>query len=367
VKVTRHTWKIRINESELELAFDQGTLLANEKSRDIQEIELELLSGRRLDLWLASQELSDHLARSSRRAFIESRSKAQRGMGLLDPAFLISKSPKVRASGDTASIIATHLQRTTQWLSLEIARVLESEDPEGTHSARVAIRQLRTSLKLLEACGQAARVNSLIGEAKWLADSMGKLRDLDVAVEKVVNPILAALQADQDLLTCQAAIESRREAIRAELRTTLTQERSRDFLIQLFKLSEELPGLFGMPPADQIAQEQSALLLQKVKKRRKRAVDPESRHRLRLAYKALRYATPILVHLGGDERLLDAAAKDAAKQQDTLGDEQDRAVMWATLSAALLAQMDSLREEQRQRFLDLARGFLIGLSTSDQG
>ncbi len=367
VKVTRHTWKIRINESELELAFDQGTLLANEKSRDIQEIELELVSGRRLDLWLAGQELSDHLARSSRRAFIESRSKAQRGMGLLDPAFLISKPPKVRASGDTARIIATHLQRTTQWLSLEIARVLESHDPEGTHSARVAIRQLRTSLKVLEACGQGARVNSLIDEAKWLADALGKLRDLDVAVEKVVDPILAALQSDRDLVACQAAIESRREAIRAELRATLTQERSREFLIQLFKLSEELPGLFGMPPAEQIAQEQSALLLQRVKKRRKRAIDPESRHRLRLAYKALRYATPILVQLGGDERLLDAAAKDAAKQQDTLGDEQDRAVMWNTLAGALLAQMDSLREEQRQRFLDLARGFLIGLSTFDQG
>lgn len=367
VKVTRHTWKMRINESELELAFDQGTLLADEKSRDIQEIELELVSGRRLDLWLASQELSDHLAQSSRRAFIESRPKAQRGMGLLDPEFLLSKPPKVRASGDTANVIATHLQRTTQWLSLEIARVLESHDPEGTHSARVAIRQIRTSLKLLEACGQGARVASLIEEARWLADTLGRLRDLDVAIEKVVDPILAALQSDRDLLACQAVIESRQEVIRSELRATLVQERSRAFLIQLFKLSEELPGLFGMPPAEQIAQEQSALLLQKVKKRRKRAVDPESRHRLRLAYKALRYATPILVQLGGDERLLGNAAKDAAKQQDTLGDEQDRAVMWNTLSGALLSQMDLLQEEQRQHFLDLARGFLIGLSTSDQG
>ncbi len=366
VKVTRHTWRIRINESELEVAFDQGTLLADEKSREVQEIELELVSGRRLDLWLASQELSDHLARSSRKAFIESRSKAQRGMGLLDPEFLLAKPPKVRASGDTATIVATHLQRTAQWLSLEIARVLESRDPEGTHSARVAIRQLRTSLKLLEACGQGARVASLIEEARWLADALGKLRDLDVAIEKVVDPILAVLRSDRDLIACQAVIDSRREAIRAELRATLTKERSREFLIQLFKLSEELPGLFGLPPAEQIAREQSALLLQKVKRRRKRAIDPESRHRLRLAYKALRYATPILVQLGGDERLLDAA-KDAAKQQDTLGDEQDRAVMWNTLSGALMSQVDSLKEEQRQHFLDLARGFLIGLSTSDQG
>lgn len=66
--------------------------------------------------------------------------------------------------------------RPTRWLEhLErhAAVALRGEDPEGVHQVRVAARRLRVWLEL-------GGHEVLVGDVRWLARELGRLRDLDV-------------------------------------------------------------------------------------------------------------------------------------------------------------------------------------------
>jgi len=100
------------------------------------------------------------------------------------------------------------------------------------------------------------------------------------------------------------------------------------------------------------------LFRRRIKKRAKLEPTDENLHRLRLGYKALRYASPVLLKLGADASLAEDARR-AAKAQDQLGNDHDQAVMLTTLQRALGQQ--ELPSHHQDRFLSLAQGFLIGM------
>ncbi len=86
---TRELWQINYQNSVIELAFDQGTITSDGRSLDICELELELLSGERDDLFALAKLLFSKLAL---RAGTES--KAARGYRLfanqmVEPAQLL--------------------------------------------------------------------------------------------------------------------------------------------------------------------------------------------------------------------------------------------------------------------------------------
>ena len=60
-------------------------------------------------------------------------------------------------------------------------RAWEGLDPEGVHKMRVATRRLRSALRAFKKVLPAS-VRSFIGEFKWLAATLGGVRDLDVAM-----------------------------------------------------------------------------------------------------------------------------------------------------------------------------------------
>lgn len=356
VRVRRTIWQVALGSSRLEVAYDLGTIETESDRRPITEIEIELLSGQRTDLFAACQSLSSFLDDIGLAACLEPRSKAQRGLMLVYPEFSFPGLPKAKATGETGSVLSAHLLRATQALATEIWRILDTTDPEGPHQARVALRQIRTILKLLQSAAPDVIEDPLRLACSDLADSLGELRDLDVAMEKVAEPLHAALEADHEVSEALHQARQAREHIRGNIREALRQQPVRSLLVSLIARSDALATQHGLPTAAVFAKEQAQQLLRRVSRRKRQATHVEGRHRLRLAYKALRYAAPVLLQLGADPSLA-LEAKKAARAQDKLGDDQDRAVMLYTLTRHLA---EGEQDRRHERFLTLAKGFLVG-------
>ena len=62
---------------------------------------------------------------------------------------------------------------------------LEGRDPEGVHDMRVASRRLRAALELFRDVFPKRRLKPLLGDVKRLADALGRVRDLDVMVDRL--------------------------------------------------------------------------------------------------------------------------------------------------------------------------------------
>ena len=376
VEVRRQTWAIAWGRSQLELAFDQGLLRAADQQQVFTELELELSAGQWDDLFEATQSLSRYLESLELKAFLEPRSKAERGFYLAalhskdTKAFKFTNKPRVglKKTGlvktpeqlppNTSNLLSLHLQTAVHRLSQTLIAVLETQDPEGPHQARVALRQIRTLLKLLVAAGLIEPSARLEQQASELADALGELRDLDVAEEKLLRPLESQLSFDAAVIAAAVAISEQINRIRESLRQRLLGHDCRRFVLDVFQFTNALRGHVGLPEAQSFANQQAALLRRRIKKRAKLEPTDENLHRLRLGYKALRYASPVLLRLGADAALADDARR-AAKAQDRLGNDQDRAVMLTTLQKALSEQ--ALASHHQDRFLALAQGFLIGL------
>ena len=376
VEVRRQTWGLAWGRSQIELAFDQGILRASDQQQAFTELELELNAGQLDDLFEAAQSLSSHLETLELKAFLEPRSKAERGFQLA--ASNLSKIKDAKPSGkakagprkpslaksheqqspNTSDVLSLHLQTAADRLSQELIRVLETQDPEGPHQARVALRQIRTLLKLLVAAGLVDPSARLEEKASELADALGELRDLDVAEEKLLRPLEGQLSFDAAVTAAAVAISEQTNRIRESLRQRLLRHDCRGFVLTVFQFANSLKGHVGLPEAQTFANQQAALFRRRVKKRAKLEPTDENLHRLRLGYKALRYASPVLLKLGADARLAEDARR-AAKAQDRLGNDHDRAVMLTTLQRALGQQ--ELPSHHQDRFLALAQGFLIGM------
>ncbi len=375
VEVRRQTWALSWGRSQIELAFDQGLLRAHDQEKAFTELELELSTGQWSDLFEAAQSLSNHLESLGLQAFLEPRSKAERGFTFAasnaDAKTALKPTNKTEAAfkkaelakeedlqpSTTSQVLSLSLQTAAHRLSHEMARVLETIDPEGPHQARVALRQLRTLFKLLIAAGLTDPSVRLQEKASELADVLGELRDLDVAEEKLVRPLEARLRFDAAVTAAAVSITEQTSQVRDRVREKLLGHDTRNFVLEVFQFANTLKGHVGPPQAQTFANEQAALFRRRIKKRARLAPNDENLHRLRLSYKALRYASPVLLRLGADASLSSDARK-AAKAQDRLGNNHDRAVMLTTLQQALSQQ--DLPGHHRDRFLALAQGFLLG-------
>lgn len=389
VEVRRTTWLFRQGRSTIELALDLGRIQANNRqSAVIQEVELELKSGQAKDLWVALKGLVAHLGPGFQ---IEPRSKAQRGYGLWHEKFLRpSKAlPKLPKRADASLTMRLHLRSALaeliQWLQL----IQSSDDPEGIHQSRINLRRIRTVLKLVRMVSPSSQVTDLNIKTGQLASKLGDLRNLDVTVGRFWAPLIEALPDDQALQIANQTLAQSQTSLRAELRRELLTPPIVQLIcdLQVFATRIQLPGHVVKPVADSRGTRSTELpespelraaaalqtasktigefLLGRLRRRVKRLIElaktqEEARHRLRLAYKAMRYASPILTDLGVKARL-ERLSKEATREQERLGDDQDRAVALQTINTALRSR--SLDQSCIDHSLAVVRGYLAARPT----
>lgn len=232
-------------------------------------------------------------------------------------------------------------------------------DPEALHQIRIALTHLRTAIRFFSPMVDDALRPKVWAELKWLNSQLGMVRDLDVAIARVVAEtgdelaVIAELQHWDD-----KRAESHRLLARA-----LQSARYRRLVEQTSSWIESGPWstrrskeailLRRCPLADhataQLTEWEKTLLR---KARTLRKLDVEKRHKLRILNKRLTYSIESLQDLFADKSLTKQKSilKQLRRAQKSLGQLNDDA-----RGQTLAASLNEAVPEAGIRFLDRKR------------
>jgi len=319
----------------IEVALDCGRIEAGGMRRSIREVELELLSGTLNDLFAVAMDLQASVPMHP-----EASSKSERAYRLLDASPLLAvKAQPVAVEPEMPTIAAfrlialaciSHLQSNEQG-------VCRSDEPEFVHQARVAMRRLRSAIRLWEPLLPEPFVARFDPLWQALAAELGDNRNWDVfRIETLPLPALAGLgQLDCErlarrvLLRCASSRRASRRALRSEDYSRLLL----DFTAALVALPDR--------PAGRLADFVPRCLSKRARRVNERAAVPlqadvAARHRLRVAFKQLRYGLEFFSPLLAGPLLTDYH-QSATALQEMLGRLNDLAVATELVAAALPA------------------------------
>jgi triphosphatase len=211
--VTRLSVTVRHGESEVEVALDEGRIVAGARSAPVRELELELKQGRPADVVQLARE-----GNAIHGLWLSTISKSMKGQRLADSVARRARAAPTpgygrRASGPAlvAAVVGACLEQVLEFAS-EVAA--GSSDAEDIHQLRVGIRRLRTALRELAALAEAI---DPAWEAPLIAvfRALGRHRDQDHLVHGVEPLIEAAGGPAIDAAALAADIPDPGAAVRA--------------------------------------------------------------------------------------------------------------------------------------------------------
>jgi len=289
----RETYRLTPAEGiEVLLMLDNGRIEANERSEPICEAELELVSGKADDLYQLACELAGAIP-----LMPADRSKAERGYRLFTAApeapARAGKSPITAEQNPLEAFRSLAFDCLGQWQANALAAVTE-DDPEYVHQLRVALRRLRSLIKLFRPALPEAFVTHWSEMLRNSATEMGDARDFDVLIDEILAPISPAPLLPAPLIEplCERALAAR-ESARKEARERLAHA---DQGLRILTLARDLNALDSNAlnaAADltAFARLQLDALRKRARKRfaQAKGPDPEHLHELRVSLKQLRY------------------------------------------------------------------------------
>jgi CHAD domain-containing protein len=253
----------------------------------------------------------------------------------------IMKAPRSRLSREQTidAAIELILENCLYQVTANRAAAEDGSDPEGVHQMRVGLRRLRAVLQLLRHALPGAGFEVFETEAEALTDALGPVRNLDALDGRLDALRKQGALKEQHHHVLQAAITARRTDLYQELRAAKRSERSRDFLEGIAARIAERGWRGNLPdralgflakPSRRLARRALDRLERKARKRGRHfaQLDPQHRHKFRIATKKLRYAAKLLAPLfGHTKRYL----TPLGKLQDALGEDHDAIVTPALL------------------------------------
>ncbi|OHC76033.1 MAG: hypothetical protein A3G18_04085 [Rhodospirillales bacterium RIFCSPLOWO2_12_FULL_58_28] len=369
VEFRRTTYRLDLGDGgEATFDLDSGEIIAGNVREPLNEAHLTLTAGapgQLLDLVLeilSAVQLRVAVAGRTDRGFamVEGRGPGWRKNVRLD----LSEG----ATFEDAMVHTVH--HCLKHMLANETHVLESEDPEGVHQMRVALRRLLSALRLFRSVLPPDRRRHIVGEAKWIIDQLAGTRDWDVFLDEIAAPAIANSDNKDQFSALIERTTAQRERCRKVSRQAILSERYTRFLL--------LVGTWTARRAwrDQPAPEASALLFSPVinlsdnlinaghgkvtdKGRRFNKLTVAERHKLRIQVKKLRYAVDFFSSLYPHDRIQPYAAM-LAKLQDSLGYYNDVAVA-ETLVSRLVAECGDDKDNALQ--CQRAGGIVIGWHT----
>jgi CHAD domain-containing protein len=240
-------------------------------------------------------------------------------------------SPDPVGSSDPAAALVTAAVRASVRRLMLADIDVRREQEDGVHQMRVSCRRLRSDLKTFRPLVEPLWGESLRAELKWLADSLGDARDLEVLRERLHGVVdaertlpydAAAFARLDDILAVREAdaLEAAAEVLHSQRYVRLL-----DVLVDAARepvLSPEAAQRCSkvLPPLVRSAWDTVAKRCNRLA-----ADDPDDDwHEARIKAKQARYAAEAVTEvLGRPASRLAAAAKAV---QEVLGDHQDGAI-----------------------------------------
>ncbi|HPT48836.1 MAG TPA: CHAD domain-containing protein [Accumulibacter sp.] len=338
---TRDLWLLTPQDgTRIELALDRGKVTAGKRHETICEVELELLEGRVADLFIAALAFQANLPLHP-----EGGSKAERGYRLASGAALTpTKAAAVPLEPGMGCIAAF---RTTVFACLGQLQgnergVRESDAPEFIHQARVAMRRLRSAIRVWRPLLPADYVDNFDPRWRTAANGLGDTRNWDVFVTEVLPPVVKAFPdhpalprlakaAETQLARCRKAAKT---AIGAADYSRLLLEFTAETLALVERKKPPMP-VFAPRCLNKRAKRVAALATET------RDTNPEARHALRVALKRLRYALEFFAPLLPARRI-QRYHQSAARLLDLLGRMNDIAVADQLIAEAMPGEPNDL-------------------------
>jgi inorganic triphosphatase YgiF len=349
--IKRRLCRLEIDGTTVEVAIDDGEIVAGERRDEIREAEIEFKAGEPARLFsIAGLLFPDGGAIPSEQT------KAARGYRLLETATgrpeaapRLALTPDITPGTAAEDAARKILFECIAQIAANAAFVRTDARPEGPHQLRVGLRRLRSAIALLRstiACPEADRLRQ---EARWLAAEVGALRDLDALVNDIILPSARFHVGERSLLPLALAFSALREKQLAELRETLAGRRVQDFILDALCLAhirgwrqaadEEIAGN-AVQPVEAIAADALDAIWRRVRKRARQieTLDIEARHELRKELKKLRYAIEFLGEIYPRRRVR-PFLKRLKTLQETFGFLNDSAMAGRLLSQSGLEEM----------------------------
>jgi CHAD domain-containing protein len=177
---------------------------------------------------------------------------------------------------------------------------LRKGDPEGVHQMRVGLRRLRAAISLFGALLEDPQTEVIKSGLKWLTGELGPARELDVLIQRVVEPVRQQKSRWTGVPALSRQIAGRREAAFTRAQRAIDSARFRLLTLDLAawleigRWTEPTDGLVrgrGDLAIEVFAKEQLERRRRKLCKKRKLFIDLDARrrHKVRIQAKKLRY------------------------------------------------------------------------------
>jgi inorganic triphosphatase YgiF len=346
----RTAWIVTQAGARIEVALDVGEAIAGQRRVPLCELEFELMGGSEGNEGAEVDEaalfaLARRLLSTKEGAGLlpQPLSKATRGRRLLTGQ--PQRPVKADRWGVMGAVIAAHSApqalraviaagSDALWLNVHgaLADTGPNTDPEFVHQARVAVRRMRSAIRVL---GRAAGFPApLARELRRIGRVLGAVRDADVlALESL--PRWKAAAPSTNGPHWRRAAERRRAQARVAMRARLLNRRTARAALDLMAWAhgggdESSSALSSMPSLQSLAAPSLEAQWRRLRKAARgfTTLAPEKQHRVRIEAKRLRYALDLF------ESALPAARtfhQQVARVQDALGELND----WAVAAAEL--------------------------------
>jgi CHAD domain-containing protein len=220
------------------------------------------------------------------------------------------------------------------------------------HKTRVAVRRLRSTLRIFGDVLKPEQSSALDAELRWYAYLLGAVRDCDILAARLKEQI-AQLPAQYTLGPVSAHVEETLTLDRRTAAAALSEGMASNRYLQLLGT---LRIWRTTPPLTEAADAKAAAAMNYVRKAKKKANkrlkqangDAEKLHRARKAMKRLRYAAELTKPARPKSARI---ARKAKRVQTQLGEHQD-----AVVAAAFLTRLGT-----RANTTDGTNGFTYGV------
>lgn len=326
----------------LELAVDVGEIRAGDRTQALCEAELELLEGSPATLFTLAREIAARIP-----VRLLAQSKADRGHALAQGRACGPVKAAPLALGESPTLAGAFraiARACLQHLLANQQALVDHGDGEAVHQMRVALRRLRSALKIFRPLVDGPQLAPLRQEIGWLLGKLGPARDAEVFLTEIIEPV-ANRHPDHDGLNRLRAhwqrehrkdLAAAREAVAAPRFTLLlldlgawveTGDWCTDPALPGFALGDEPPAPFAHRVLKRLAHR-----LAKRDGKRLSLLSATELHRTRILGKQMRYAGEFFAPLYRKGAVRETLTL-LGQLQEVLGELNDIAVAMPKLSA----------------------------------